>query len=206
MYIPDAFRIEDEAQILRIMTENSFATLITTGASGLTATHLPLLVESAKPLILAGHMARANPQWKDLEAAETLAIFHGPHTFVSPSWYKTSPNVPTWNYVSAHAYCRAEIVSDPDQILRHLNESVDYFDPELRSTNPESIDEAYLRKMALAVVAFRLHVGRVDAKAKLNQNKKEVDRLAVRERLGASGDAEHARMANLMPEDLLRGQ
>src|SRR5262245_1751958 len=106
MYVPQHFAQTDAEALAGIIRDHNFATLITAGPPGLFATHLPFVADSREPpRRLRAHMARANPHWRDIgEGADALAIFQGPHAYVSPSWYVSSPRVPTWNYISVHVY------------------------------------------------------------------------------------------------------
>src|SRR3954463_2154430 len=92
--------------------------MVNQGPAGLQATHLPFIFDATRGAhgTLLGHMARANEQWRDLEAAQdVLVVFTGPHTYVSPTWYRTAPpHVPTWNYVAVHAHGRAKLMGDQD--------------------------------------------------------------------------------------------
>ncbi len=198
MYIPEVFRIDDVATIHEIVRANAFATLVSNIDGEPIATHLPLMLHED---ILIGHVARANPHWRAF-GTKALAIFAGPHGYVSPSWYETKPNVPTWNYVAVHAYGTPEILDDPDAVIEHLSGMVQVFDPSLGGSNPESTDREFLRKKISGIVAFRMPVKRWDAKAKLNQNKPEADRLAVRGRFEDSEDPLERQMAQMMPERL----
>jgi len=199
MYIPSAFRIDDPSLIREIVRANSFATLVTTIDGEPWATHLPvLLVEESDGDILVGHVAKANMHWKGF-GIKSLVIFAGPHGYVSPSWYATQPNVPTWNYVSVHAYGVPEIVEDQAWVIEHLRHMVRTFDPNLAETNPESTEEEFLAKKLGGLVAFRMPVERWDAKAKLNQNKAESDRVAIRNRYLESDLSDEQAMALLMP-------
>ena len=113
MYLPDAFRLDDRATLLAQAEAYPFATVITQGEGGLAVSHLPLLVGAGSDL-LRGHLARENPQLAHLAAgAEALAIFHGPHGYVSPSVYTEQPSVPTWNYLVVHARGRSRLVGEP---------------------------------------------------------------------------------------------
>lgn len=198
MYIPSAFKIEDPLLIHEIVRANSFATLVTTLDGEPWATHLPiLLAEEEGTDILVGHVAKANPHWRAF-GLKSLAIFAGPHGYVSPAWYATQPNVPTWNYVSVHAYGTPEIMDDPDWAVQHLRHMVHTFDPNLAETNPESTEADFLHKKLAGLVAFRMPVDRWDAKAKLNQNKPESDRLAIRDRYLESVLPDEQSMARLM--------
>ncbi|HWD39804.1 MAG TPA: FMN-binding negative transcriptional regulator [Fimbriimonas sp.] len=199
MYLPEAFRIEDSTTILEVLRANSFAILVSNSSSGLTATHLPLLVDSEEPLVLAGHVSKANPHWRSFDGdTDVMAIFSGPHTYVSPSLYVTRPNVPTWNYVTVHAYGRPALVGDSQEKLRHLQAALAFYDPHLRDSQPESVSDEYLESRLGGLVAFKMQVTRLEAKGKLNQNKSEADRLAVRDHLAQSEAAELRQMAEFM--------
>jgi transcriptional regulator len=122
MYIPKAFHVSDRSVLDAFITHNSFATLVSTVDGTLYATHLPLIFDRtpSSPGVLLGHVARANPHWRAFDGhQEALAIFHGPHAYISPSWYATSPAVPTWNYAVVHAYGVPHVVED-DAWLAHL--------------------------------------------------------------------------------------
>ena len=150
-------------------------------------------------MMLMGHMARANSHWETLKSTNSsIVIFEGPHGYVSPNWYETRPNVPTWNYVSVHAYCRSEIIDNEECALAHLRTMVNLFDPSLEASQPESMDPEYHRKMLRGLVVFRLTVERIDAKAKLNQNKQDVDRSAVKARYLASDIPDEIKMGQMM--------
>ena len=135
MYVPAAFAETDTAKLHEFMRRNSFAVLTSNGEGGLVASHLPLLLDAdAGPNgHLLGHMARANPQWRDVRG-EVMAVFSGPHAYVSPSWYEEEGTVPTWNYVAVHAYGTFHLVEDRDGLLDILRRSVDDLrEPEARA-------------------------------------------------------------------------
>src|SRR5215510_1783168 len=114
MYVPAAFAASDKAALHDLIDEFGFGTLISAEADGPVASHLPFLIDRTRGPngTLVCHMARANPQWHSLGTAPCLAIFLGPHGYVSPTWYATKPAVPTWNYAAVHAYGPARIVQD----------------------------------------------------------------------------------------------
>src|SRR5260221_5578774 len=127
MYIPAAFQIDDWQTLAAFMHENSFATVISYADGAPFGSHLPILLEDAAgpPGRLLGHMARANPQWHHFAGgAEVLVIFHGPHGYVSPQWYKDQPAVPTWNYAAVHAYGFPHILDDEDAVTSILDRTV----------------------------------------------------------------------------------
>ena len=199
MYIPSAHKIEDPELILDFMRSNPFVTLISVMDGQPVATHLPILVDNEGSIVLCGHIARQNKQWKAWNSdQDSLVIFAGPHGYVSPSWYESRPNVPTWNYVSIHAYGKIEIIDDGSMAIEHLERLVAAFDPVLTETMPDSTDREFYRQKLPGIVVFRMPIHRIDAKAKLNQNKSEADRLAIRNRYVDSALPDEQKMAALM--------
>jgi len=206
MYIPSANRIDDPAAVIAAMRLNPFATLISVADSVPVATHIPLLIEEGEPIILCGHLARQNQQWKSWPTEnKVLVIFAGPHGYVSPRYYESRPNVPTWNYISVHAYGSIEIIEDQDDAVEHLEKLVKTFDPHLAEAQPESTERALFYKMAPGIVMFRITVDRLDAKAKLSQNKSEADRLGVYNQFVDSEYEDERKMAELMNPHRERG-
>ncbi len=198
MYTPKPFRLEDPADVEAVIRQNSFGLLVTAlpGAPP-QATHLPFLFEAeAGPRgRLLGHMARANPQWRDFEAlaagaGEALVVFQGAHGYVSPAWYGPGPAVPTWNYLAVHLYGPPRALEAPDQVRALLDRLVAAheagFDPPWRLDTQEP---RYLEAMTRGIVAFEVPVARLDAKAKLSQNRPEADRRQVAAALAAAGGA-----------------
>lgn len=199
MFIPASFRVDDPARIAAFIGEHSFATLATRDSAGeLTASHVPLLlVPGAEPAQLEGHLARANPQWRDV-AGEALAIFSGPHAYVSPRWYEESGVVPTWNYVAVHAYGRFEIVGDDEQTRAILRRSLEKY--EHGRPRPWTLEDsgAGVEKLLAAIVAFRITLTRVEGKWKLNQNHTRDRQARVAAALSAEGGEDNAAIAGLM--------
>src|SRR4051812_47202497 len=123
MYIPNAFRIEDPSKLTAFIQRYSFATFITHDGAGPCASHLPMLFwpGAGDHGTLVSHMARANPQWQHFSSgSEVLVIFHGPHSYISPSWYQTEPAVPTWNYATVHAYGVPTICHENERVVSLL--------------------------------------------------------------------------------------
>lgn len=206
MYTPDAFALSDPAEIARIIHDNPFGLLVTAPGGSPRATHLPFLFDAdAGPYgTLICHMARANPQWKDFAAleaagAEALAVFQGAHGYISPAWYEPGDAVPTWNYQAVHAYGRPTVCDDPDRARAQQEALVATF--EAASETPWSLagqDEAYLRRMLRSIVIFEMPVTRLEAKAKLSQNRSEADRAGVIAALERSPRAEDRALAAVM--------
>ena len=128
MYVPDHFRVEDLAQMHALMRGRPFAALVSAGASGLYASHLPtVLKDEGSYGTIECHLARGNPHWRDLaEGGEALMIFTGPEGYITPNWYPTKAEsgkvVPTWNYAVVHAYGRPEVKDDREWLRRHVGE------------------------------------------------------------------------------------
>src|SRR4051795_10840223 len=130
VYTPAHFAESDLATLHEAIEAYSFATLVSHCDGELFASHLPLLLkrEEGQPGTLLGHMAKANPQWKEAAGTEVLAIFSGPHAYISPTWYEDEKTVPTWNYVSVHAYGRLELVQDSQEKLDILRQTVGVYE------------------------------------------------------------------------------
>ncbi|MCW5908257.1 MAG: FMN-binding negative transcriptional regulator [Chitinophagales bacterium] len=185
MYIPPHFKQEDKQAIEQLVREFSFATLISIKDTLPWATHIPLELEIRNGnWFLHGHMAKANPQWKNFESQpEVLAVFMGPHTYVSPSWYNHR-NVPTWNYMAAHLYGKVKLVEGEalEAMLKNLMlryESAHAKHPQAYEEIPPKTLEMDLR----GVVGFEIAVERIDASFKLSQNRDAESYASVIEQL-----------------------
>jgi transcriptional regulator len=188
MYVPKHFLIEDPAWIRAFMDEHRFATLVTVFDGEPFATHIPILYETGPEPYgkLLGHVARANPHWRSFETSRQLAIFTGPHAYVSPTWYRASgPAVPTWNYTAVHAYGKARILEEPAAVrglLSRLTEREERAFSERYSV--DTLDAEYVEHMMRQIVAFEIPLVRIEAKAKLNQNRPSEERRRVADVLG----------------------
>jgi transcriptional regulator len=207
MYTPAAFKVEDTAEAHALMRAHPFAILVTHGADGLAATHLPtvLKVDAASPLgRIECHVARPNPQWRTFAPdAEALMIFQGPEAYIRPGWYPAKAEhgkvVPTWNYAAVHAYGRLEAVEDKAWLLRHVSELTDqqeapYAAPWATADAPAS----FLDALARGIVGFRLTIARLEAKAKMSQNREDRDRAGVAQGLAERGQGNDAVIAALV--------
>ena len=201
MYVPTSFAETDRTKLHSLMRQYSFALLTSHGAAGLVATHLPLLLdaETGPHGRLLGHMARANPQWRDV-GDQVMAVFSGPHAYVSPTWYEEPETVPTWNYVAVHAYGTFQIVDDPDALRAILRRSVAEYEGPRPSPWAFDASEAYVEKMLKAIVGFRIDIERLEGKWKLSQNHPETLRRRVFHALEAQGDEASRAVAALMRE------
>jgi transcriptional regulator len=201
MYIPSYFRIDDAAKIAALIRQHSFATFITNDGHAPFASHLPMLFrpEIGPHGTLIAHMARANPQWRHFASGhEALSIFHGPHSYISPSWYQAEPAVPTWNYAVVHAYGIPVLFSDHDRIVSLLRETVSLYESSLERPWPGNLPDDYRDKMIQAIAAFEIPVTRLEAKFKLGQNRPAADTQGVFDALSASDHADSRALAQLM--------
>ncbi len=202
MYVPRHFAQDHVPTLHGLMAQYGFATLVTTMDGAPVASHLPLLVDSGSGDFgaLIGHMARANPQWRGFDAGtEALAIFQGPHAYISPSWYVSEQAVPTWNYAAVHAYGVPRIIGDHDAALEVLKRLVAFY--ESASPAPWRIDSQttdYRNTQMRGIVAFEIPVTRLEGKYKLAQNKPEADRLGAAKGLRDSGETLAVELARMM--------
>ena len=181
--------------VRRVVSENGFALLTATGPDGIRAAHMPCLLDpdhdpggDAEELVVVGHTARADPVSRYLEEGrELLLVFQGAHGYISPDWYEAEPYVPTWNFVAVHVHGVPEVL-EGDEGFAVLERTVDQY--EAARERPwrlagQSLD--YARRIAAGTVPFRLRATRVDAKAKLSQDKPEEIRDRVADALERPG-------------------
>jgi transcriptional regulator len=201
MYVPRHNKVEDRAALLAYMRAYSFATLATAGGGGLTATHLPFVIEEEGGRItLLAHMAKANPQWRDFAAeAEALVIFMQPHAYVSPRLYDSRQNVPTWNYVAVHAYGRPVLIEERAAKFELQQKLIRLHDPGYLAQLAE-LPASYVDAKLAAIVSFSLIATRIDARFKLSQDKNPAERERIARALEAGGDSVAADTARLMRE------
>lgn len=190
VYIPRPFALREPAQVARLVAEHPFATLVTAGGAEPQLSHVPLQFDPADGPhgTLLGHMARANPHWQHFGDGPSVAIFHGPHAYVSPSWYaEPAAAVPTWNYCVAHLHGPAELM-DTDRDKRALLDAmVQRYEGGRAQPWRLQLEGRALEALLGAIVGFRLRIERVEAKFKLSQNRSVEDRERVIEKLRAEG-------------------
>jgi len=206
MYTPRAFALDDLPEIQQLIQHTRLAQLVTLGDDGLQASHLPLLLnpDEGSNGTLYGHMAKANPQWRDLQnGSEALVIFAGADAYISPSFYPTKAEhgkvVPTWNYLAVHAYGKAEVFTDAERLLAVVSALTDRH--ESRRAQPWAVSDApadYIDGMLKAIVGFAIPIDRLEGKRKLSQNRAPADIAGVREGLAASSDVNDQTLAQLM--------
>ncbi|OOR09423.1 transcriptional regulator [Bacillus cereus] len=197
MYIPKHFTIQDEEMKYEMIEQNSFATLFSQHNGAPYATHLPLLL-NRETLTLSGHFARPNEQWKDSGNQQVLAIFQGPHSYISPSWYETNKAVPTWNYVAVHVYGELEIVEDEQELIDSLQDLVHKYENPKSTYSLNNVDPNYMEGLSRGIVGFRIKINKIEGKAKLSQNHSVGRRKLVVEELEKVGSEGSRGIAGLM--------
>lgn len=212
MYTPAQFKVEDVAEVHGLMRAHPFAILVTQGADGVTATHLPIVLKAdeANPLgRIECHVARPNPQWKSFAAdVDALMIFQGPEAYIRPGWYPSKAEhgkaVPTWNYVAVHAYGRLRVMNDKAWLLAHVGELSDQQEaPYEQRWSMADAPASYLDVMTRGIVGLTLDITRLEGKVKMSQNRDMADRTGVVQGLGARGAGHDAEMA-VMVDKLMR--
>lgn len=200
MYIPSHFQIEKEEILYNVIEKNGFATLSSQHNGVPFATHLPLMMDVDKTC-LYGHFARPNPHWQDIKDQNVLAIFQGPHCYISPSWYETNTAVPTWNYVSVHVYGQVEFI-DAEELLNSLHDLVLKYEEPNSSYKLDQVDSSYMEGMTKGIVGFKINIDKIEGKAKLSQNHAINRQELVIQRLEQSAGENERKIASLMKENL----
>ncbi len=209
MYIPKHFDESDRARIEALIRDYGFATLISTKGDEVHVTHAPLTYNAARN-VLTGHIARANPHDAALvNGAPALAIFHGPHAYISPTWYADEnprvPNVPTWNYAAVHVSGTVKRIDDEHakwDIVTSL--SAQYEAANASPWDPRTEGD-HQPKLGM-IVGFEIAITKVEAKFKLSQNRSAADQQNVIAKLSAWSHPDGAAMAALMGENLKRAK
>ena len=201
MYRPKYYDEPDHEAIIAMIRAYPFATLFS-ARERLWATHLPLLpfdgTDGRRRLI--GHLAKGNRQWRMLrDGDDVLAVFAGPHAYISPRWYPDEPDVPTWNYVAAHVYGRWRPIDDWDKTRTVLKDTVARFEQEFeRPWTLDTLDSGITSALQRGVQAFEIVVARMEAAKKLGQDKSAEDVAGVVSGLGEAAGAEQKSVAVLM--------
>jgi transcriptional regulator len=203
MYLPRAFASHDPAALDALFQADNFITLVTVVDGVPCVSHLPVLYHrEGERIVLRGHWAKPNPQ--SSHTGNALAIVHGPHAYVSPSWYpdKIEANrVPTWNYVVAHLHGKLERFTDADALASIVSDLSDQHEPRVGQQWRYEDNDAN-RAMLRGIVGFRLHVERFDIKAKLSQNHPAANREAVIANFEAQPSDDARALARLMRDAL----
>jgi transcriptional regulator len=197
MYIPPFNRVEDRQSINAFIHAHAFATLITNAEGKTLASHLPVLFDE-KENRLRSHMARANEQWKQLaNGGEVLCIFHGPHAYISPSWYEEQHTVPTWNYAAVHVYGKPSLVDDAT-LKQIVFDTTAKFESGMPQPWKIPLSEKEIAAMLKAIVGFKIDIARVEGKFKLGQNRSREDQEKMLRNLQSAPDDESRALAKFI--------
>lgn len=202
MYVPKPFQVNDQEQLYDFMNQNRFAILFSQRNSTPLATHLPMMLEREKGC-LYGHMAKANPQWRELDGGEVLVVFSGPHTYISPSWYETNQAVPTWNYAAVHVTGTFQVLNDRDELLASLEQLADAYETDRK--NPwklEVLDAKLLDQLTNAIVGFKITITNIEGQWKLSQHHSDERRERVIAAIEHQDDDGARRIAAMMRDTL----
>ena len=189
MYIPKHFEISDETEISKFIEANSFGQLISLIDTEIVSTHIPFLFDAESRVLLA-HMAKANPQWQQIQEQKVLVTLQGEHAYISPCWYE-SAGVPTWNYQAVHIRGIAESFTDPKKLKR----VVDKLTEQNESGYPDPWQSDYAASMLRGVIGIEISITSIQCKFKLSQNRSVQDQSNVKVQLANRG---HEALANEM--------
>ena len=205
MYVYQAFRVEDKARLHQFLHKHLFATLVTQEQGLPWATHLPILLDTEKGEYgtLTGHFARANPQRQMLaRGAQALAIFQGPHAYISPSWYEVQEHddAPTWNYAVAHAYGQPRLFDDEQRLYELLIRLI--------TRTEQSQEQPWKLRMSLeearpqlqGIIGFEMEITRLEGNFKLSQSRSQRDKELVYEHLMRRDEDQDQLLATMMKE------
>ena len=203
MYIPKAFAETGLERLHDLIEAYDFALLITNAQPAPLVSHLPFMLDRGKGPngTLQAHMARHNPHWRNFDG-ETLVVFRGPHSYVSPSCYEPeAPAVPTWDYAVVHAYGTPRVVDDPQELRGHQERLVAIQEAG-RSPAWTMAGQApdYIDGMLKGIVGFEIPIARLEGKFKLSQNRSAADQRNVALALGAGGSEDGQALARLMAD------
>ena len=192
MYTPSHYKNENLDEVREFLVQNSFGILINQTDGRPWATHIPLEldIDAEGKDILVGHISKANPQWKSfVEDEEVLAIFNGPHSYVSSSWYQEE-EVPTWNYIAVHVYGKIQILNE-GAVLNSLHKLVDKY--EKTSANPVSIHNLSHKTMRQikGIIGFQINISEIQATYKLSQTRPEDHPKIIEELQKTSNPGSH---------------
>ena len=198
MHVPKHFAHDEDADLLAVMHEHAFATIVATVDGEPFATHAPVRVERSESgaLHIEGHVAAANPHARSLDGARTMVIFHGPHTYVSPTLYRSAGRVPTWNYIAVHATGIARTFDDPVAkhalLTRLIAEHEPSFDQRFAT-----FDDRQREGLLAAITGFGIEVDRLEGKFKLGQHRLADDRPEM-QTVHETGDDDRREIARWM--------
>lgn len=201
MYIPKHFEVRDEKNIFDFIQNNSFGIVVSSHDGVPVGTHLPFLLDRERKC-LTGHFSKLNEQWKGIEGQEVLVIFHGPHHYISSSWYETNLSVPTWNYVAVHVYGTIELMTDSEELLKSLQELTEKYERPDSQYRIDSSNIELVKRLMKEIVGFRININRLEGKWKLSQNHSKERQKRVIKELGKIQSEDALLIAELMKKNV----
>lgn len=200
MYVPASFAETELTKLHDFIERHSFGILVSQVDGLPFATHLPFLLErtSGANGTLVGHMARANPHWRQMVGQTVLAIFHGPHAYISPTWYEAEQVVPTWNYAAIHACGPVQTIEDEGSLLNIVQKSVSFYEQSMPRPWTFDGEATFVRRLLAQIVGFRIEIDKIEGKWKLNQNHSAERRKNVVRALQERGDENDRAVAAMM--------
>ena len=204
MYLPKHYAVTDRSKMFDFMKDNSFGILFSHTGGEPMASHLPFMIDEngGEQGLVLGHMAKANNQWRYADGQQVLVVFHGPHTYVSPTWYQEEEVVPTWNYVAVHATGIFRAMEDRVEVEESVGRLVDQHEASQPKPWQPDFESTYSDQMLKRIVAFQIEITSLQGKWKLNQNHPEHRRRRVAEQLKTLGGEVNLQIAELMDEDM----
>lgn len=203
MYIPKHTRMKNEDEIYNFIESNNFGILVTLNNSKITASHIPFMLQRVEGKYgkLYCHIAKSNPQWKDI-SGEVLVIFQGAHKYISSGWYESDQTVPTWNYLSVHVYGELNVIENRDEKYKIINELVDHFEPDKNKYSLDNLKSEYFENLLKGIVAFKIVITSVEGKEKLSQNHSKQRQKIVIDKLYEIADTDSIIIADKMKINL----
>jgi transcriptional regulator len=206
MYVPPAFKETELTLIHETMRSARLGNFVTCTANGLICTPMPMFLNESEGEqgVIYGHVAKANPQWRETPTCDALAIFAGPDAYVTPSWYASKKEhgkvVPTWNYTAVHAYGVVEFFEDADRLYQIVTRLTNIYErPRAESWAVTDAPADFIQAQLRGIVGLRMPISRLDAKRKMSQNRSEADRAGVAAGLAESDRPSDRAVATMIP-------
>jgi len=200
MYIPSHFTESDPNKLHDFIERHSFGLLVSQVAGVPFASHIPFLLDRATGPhgTLIGHVARANPHWNDLANQTALAVFSGPHAYITPTWYESANVVPTWNYAAVHATGLVKVIEDKDTLLEIVQRTVNFYEANMPTPWPLDTSGSFVERLLAQIVGFRIEIATLEGKWKMSQNHPIERREKVIRALLNQGDENSLGVAGMM--------
>lgn len=206
MYIPKDFEVNDKTKLFDFIKSNSFGILFSQEDEGPFATHLPFFIDENKGDngVLIGHMAKSNPQWKNLNEKKIIVVFPGPHAYISPTWYSGANTVPTWNYVAVHIYGEFKVMEKKDDMKDIIEKTVNFYESSMSTPWKAEFNDKFIDGLMNGIVGFEISINKVEGKWKLNQNHSIQRQQNLIKGLKTRDEYDSQEIAKLMEQNISR--